>query len=74
MGNNKVDIHKKLKTANENIYALSERVVELIRQRNKNCCCDYKKMINGCDSNCEKCQDEYHKKMLEDIYNDMKVE
>ena len=73
MENNKVDIYKKLETANGNIRFLSEKVVELIRQRDKNYCCDYKKMINGCDSNCDKCQDEYYKKMSEDIYNDMKV-
>ena len=73
MENDKLNIIMKLETANRNIHFLSEKVVELVRQRDKGYCCDCIKMTNGCDSNCEKCKDEYYKKMSEDIYNSLKV-
>ena len=74
MKNDKLNANEKLKIANKNIYTLSEEVVKLIKQRDKNYCCDNEKMVNGCSSNCEKCKDEYYRKMLEKIYDELKIE
>ena len=74
MENNELNMETKLSVANENIYILSEKVVNLIKQRDENYCCNNEKMINGCNSECEKCKEEHYRKMLENIYNELKVE